>query len=307
MLSIRKGRSDLSTTDHAASVLKTLEPKDWSVLYTVEKGMNSFEYVPLSHIMKSSKLHSDEIKFRLSRLNRISFVTGGPSGYCLQSAGLDAIALNLYVKKNMISALGKPLGVGKESDVYEAVSEKGEFYALKFFRMGRTSFRDIRRKRGYSFTVRQHRWLLQNILAARREYDAIRILRPLGIAVPEVFGRERHTVLMEKVEGTRLSEWGALESPDVVIRQILRAVRDAYLMASIVNGDLSEYNVLYDGEKIMIIDWPQAVLGNHKNSIELLKRDLSNIQRFFRRRFRINYELERAFAYVKGEEPSIYF
>jgi len=40
-------------------------------------------------------------------------------------------------------ALGKLIAKGKESDVYEVLSTTSDLYALKLFRLGRTSFRDV--------------------------------------------------------------------------------------------------------------------------------------------------------------------
>jgi RIO kinase 2 len=67
-----------------------------------------------------------------------------------------------------------------------------------------------------------------------------------------------------------------------------------------VNSDLSEYNVLYDEEKAWIIDWPQYIDKNHPNSSILLDRDLFNILRFFKKRFKVECKLESASFYVRG-------
>ena len=48
---------------------------------------------------------------------------------------------------------------------------------------------------------------------------------------------------------------------------------DPYTKGTMVNGDVSEYNILFDGEMPWIIDWPQYVTSNHPNAKELLSRD----------------------------------
>ena len=50
------------------------------------------------------------------------------------------------------------IGVGKESDIFEVVSEEGEVYALKLHRLGRTSFRAVKSKREYLRKGRHFRW-----------------------------------------------------------------------------------------------------------------------------------------------------
>ena len=48
-----------------------------------------------------------------------------------------------------VTGLGRKIGVGKESDVYVGQGPGGEEVVLKFARLGRTSFRSIKRNRDY--------------------------------------------------------------------------------------------------------------------------------------------------------------
>ena len=60
------------------------------------------------------------------------------------------------------------------------------------------------------------------------------------------------------------------------------------LQEDIVHGDLSAYNILYDGQTHCIIDVPQAVdIRTSANASELLWRDLVNLGKYFSR-----YDLE---------------
>jgi RIO kinase 2 len=81
---------------------------------------------------------------------------------------------------------------------------------------------------------------------------------------------------------------------------ILEEVGKAYSLG-IVHADLSEFNVMITEEGLKIIDWPQAVDLDHANSQELLERDLTNILRFFARRYKIDLPLEEALSRVKAE------
>lgn len=290
----------MSSAEVAARNLKGLQPEDVKILLALERSMFTFESVPLHYLTKNSGLHADEVQFRLKRLNEKEFVVRNASGYSLVMAGLDALALQGFVKRGLISGMGPSLGVGKEADVFQAISDNGEIYAIKFYRLGRTSFRAARRKRGYSSPLFQHRWLVMNVEAAKREYEAIKVLLPIGVAVPEVLARERHALLMRHIDGTRLSEYRELDEPGSVLEEILRNVRQSFLQGGFVNADLSEYNILFDGRKIWLIDWPQAVRKTHPNSELLLERDLVNLIRFFKRRFGVECNPSVASLYVKG-------
>ncbi|NVM04641.1 MAG: tyrosine protein kinase, partial [Candidatus Helarchaeota archaeon] len=60
----------------------------------------------------------------------------------------------------------------------------------------------------------------------------------------------------------------------------------AYSKAKLIHGDLSEYNILITPElDIVIIDWPQWVPYDHPNFKFYLKRDISNILKFFKRKY----------------------
>lgn len=50
-----------------------------------------------------------------------------------------------------------------------------------------------------------------------------------------------------------------------------------------VHGDLSEYNILlHDGP--VVIDWSQATVRRNRMSLELLRRDITNVSNYFRKK-----------------------
>ena len=150
----------------AAKAIKDLEPEDWAVLHAIEKSITEHESVPIKLIERDSKLHRDQVEFRLGRLNYIGFVMRTRFGYIMNTAGLDVLALNSFVKKNLVSGMGRSIGMGKESDVYEVINESGRQLVIKFYRIGRISFRSTRRSGSYLNPQNQHQWLAINVGAA---------------------------------------------------------------------------------------------------------------------------------------------
>ena len=69
--------------------------------------------------------------------------------YRLTYAGFDALALQELAERDSISGVGRKLGVGKESDIYLAACPEHGEVALKFHRLGRTSFRSVKNNRDY--------------------------------------------------------------------------------------------------------------------------------------------------------------
>ena len=102
---------------------------------------------------------------------------------------------------------------------------------------------------------------------------------------------------MERVDGPRLINCEILADPKTILETTLKNVKLAY-KAGIISADLSEYNVLYDGSDVWIIDWPQSVSIKHPNASMLLKRDLENLLKFFRRKYGLKYPLADALKKV---------
>ncbi len=254
-------------------------------------------------LLKLTGLSTGKLLFRLGRLNAFGFVVKTERGYNLVSAGLDALALNSLVKQNLVSGMGRSIGMGKESDVFEVINDSGRRSVIKFYRIGRISFRATRLKRSYSDPKSQHQWLAINIDAAQKEAEGLKMALGVGVKTPEFIARDRHAVLMSEVDGAMLHACrrGDVRYPKKLERGILENARKAYLKAGMINGDLSEYNILYDGLDPWIIDWPQFVLKDHPNAKELLVHDVSNITLFFSKRFHVNLDTQKALKYVLGE------
>ena len=295
----------MSSADVAVSVFRKLKNEDFRVLQAIETAMSEHEFVPEEQIARFTKLDLlRDTDFRINRLSKLGLIyrmRGAYTGYTLNYAGYDCLAINGLVKANVLEAFGKPLGVGKEADVYDALNPKGERVAVKFHRLGRISFRQIIRRRSYS-PERSASWLYQSRLAAEREFEALRRLFPFRIAVPEPIGQNRHVVVMGMIDGAELAECKYLSRAERILREILRNARKAYVKAGIIHGDLSEYNVILKPNKhVLIIDWPQYITKEHPNAEELLTRDVQNILQYFKRKQKINTSLKETMEYVTGK------
>ena len=294
----------MSSADVAVKVFRTLENEDLRVLQVVETAMSRHEFVPREQIAKFTRFNlARDTDFRINRLSKLGLVyrmRGAYTGYTLNYAGYDCLAINALVRANVLEAFGKSLGVGKEADVYDALNPKGERIAVKFQRLGRISFRQTIRKRSYT-TKHSASWLYQSRLAAEKEYQALQLIYPYGVAVPEPISQNRHVLVMGMIEGAELAEYKEISKPEAVLKEILRNVRKAYRRAGVIHADLSEYNIILkpDGH-ILMIDWPQYVTKEHPNATELLTRDVDNVLLYFRRKHLLKISLEEAMKYVTG-------
>lgn len=278
-----------------AKILRELKPDEVSVLQTLEALAHRFEYVPIEEIEKKINLEADDILFILGQLNKMRLAkrqTKHYLGYSMTQAGYDALALYDLAMKDVIVSLGQPYGVGKESTVYRALDPEETEVAVKFLRWGRSSFKKVRRlRRLKDETI--YSWMNVSKQAAEREFKALRTMYRLGGRVPKPLALNRHVIVMSKMIGDLLLQVLELQNPEVVLNQILLQVQLAYHDAELVHGDLSEYNIFVEeSEQIIVFDWPQWQPVTHPNALWLLKRDITNVLTFFKRRFRITYDVD---------------
>ncbi|MCJ7560850.1 serine/threonine-protein kinase RIO2, partial [Candidatus Bathyarchaeota archaeon] len=194
--------------------------------------------------------------------------------------------------------------VGKEADVYDALNPDGVRIAVKFHRLGRISFRQTRRKRGY--TKEHASWLFQSRLAAEKEFQGLKLVYQHGIAVPEPLNQNRHAIAMGMIEGAELAKWREIPKPEKVLKEVMRNVKKAYLKAGVIHADLSEYNIILKPDMhILIIDWPQYVMVDHPNAQQLLMRDVRNVLNFFSRKFSVKVKVKEACGYVTGKGKAL--
>jgi RIO kinase 1 len=120
------------------------------------------------------------------------------------------------------------------------------------------------------------------------EVDALYRLARAGVRVPKPYGCFDGVLLMELVtdeEGgvaprlndVSMSAEQACEDHAVVMHYV-----KLMLVAGLVHGDLSEFNVLVDDYGPVIIDLPQAVdAAGNNNAQSMLRRDINNMTEYY--------------------------
>ena len=269
---------------NVAGLLPELEEEDFYLLSGVEQGMRFSEWVQREKLPKFSGLTEEEVDYRLERCLKRGLIekkTIQYEGYTLQFEGYDTLALRALVQRDTISEFGAPLGVGKESDVYEVRSYKP--LALKYHREGYTNFREVHKERDYASDNDHVSWMYTARKAAEREHGILEDLYP-DVSVPQPIDQNRHAIVMEKMDGVELSQTKLEDEQvvgvlDLLVGEIARAYESGY-----VHADMSEYNVFVSEDGVTVFDWPQAVSTDHENATEFLRRDLANVVGYFRRK-----------------------
>ncbi len=282
----------------AADRIRSLHKYEKTILLALERGMKRYSWVPLEQLKTGTKLSESEINYRLSRLIAWGMVRFNPvpyDGYALVSGGYDTLALATLTRRGTISALGTQIGEGKESVVCDALGLGP--VAIKFHRVGGRSFSSARLNREYMPDDGHCPWLIASKKSAEREYLALKTLHP-AVSVPLPIDQNRHCVVMSLVSGQNMNRC-RLERPDEALDEILDNVQKAF-HAGIIHADLSEYNILMEDGKCVIIDWPQWMETGHQNAQTILERDLDNILTYFQRKYRVAYDRKDAIRCVTG-------
>ena len=61
-----------------------------------------------------------------------------------------------------------------------------------------------------------------------------------------------------------------------------------------IHGDLGEFNIVLDEKgNILIIDWLQWVSRDHPNAKSLLRRDITNVCKYFRKKYNLQCDVDR--------------
>lgn len=288
----------MSSFSKAGHLVSLLNKSDFKILKVFASSLKNRQFLNLTTLSQYSNLSQGLVEHHLQRLVKFGLINKSNIGYTLLVTGLDIYVLKILSNKNIITALGPQVGIGKEAEVYLAHDSLDQDRVLKMFRLGRSSFKQIKRKRNVSAGINS--WLLMNIETAKKEYDILTYLRDSSDSFPNPMYRSFHCIVMEAIYGNRLSDIEKLNDPELVLDKIINSITIAY-GKGYINGDLNEYNILVNDDDIFILDWPQAVRVDTINADIVLTRDVKNILKFFSKRFGVKRDSRKIINTIKRE------
>ncbi len=282
--------------------MREISEDEIRILKEGEREVENYFYIPLNLIsirLGFSMERTLSLCRSLSRKKLIRLARSPVYGFAITPKGFDVLALKLLADRDVVYALGRKLGVGKESNVFEGKTAGGKIIAVKISRMGKRSFLKVRRYRNIEEDVGRYWWYTSSVWAAKREWKALNILSRVESRVPRPVDREKHVLVTEKIDGAMLTNaYWAVSDPELLIRELLQEVKLWVREAGMTHGDLSPYNVLIRDTDFIIIDWPQWVNVTHPMFRAYLRRDVLKLLEFFKRKFGVKIDLDTAMRFI---------
>ncbi|XP_005398913.1 PREDICTED: serine/threonine-protein kinase RIO1 [Chinchilla lanigera] len=193
--------------------------------------------------------------------------------------------------RGIISEINGCISTGKEANVYHASTPSGESRAIKIYKTSILVFKDRDKYVSGEFRFR-HGYCKGNPRKmvktwAEKEMRNLIRLNTAEIPCPEPIMLRSHVLVMGFIgkddmpapllKNVPLSESKARE----LYLQVIQYMRRMYQDARLVHADLSEFNMLYHGGGVHIIDVSQSVEHDHPHALEFLRKDCTNVNDFF--------------------------
>jgi RIO kinase 1 len=198
------------------------------------------------------------------------------------------LAIEELVARKDLHELNGVVSAGKEARVYFGEDTDGGPVAVKIYLV---SASDFRRRLGYIAGDRRFGKLPSGsretiYLWTRKEFKNLQLADAAGVRVPRPIAFLKNILVMEYI-GTPpepAPTFAETEVDETDYDWTFETIGTLWKKAKLVHADFSEFNVFKTEKERVLFDMGSAVLSSHPQSEEFLKRDVSNMVRFFRKR-----------------------
>jgi len=198
------------------------------------------------------------------------------------------LTIEELVARKDLRELNGVVNAGKEARVYFGEDEDGGPVAVKIYLM---SASDFRRRLGYIAGDRRFGKLPSGsrdtiYLWTRKEFKNLQMADAAGVRVPRPIAFLKNILVMEYIGNPPepAPTFAETEVDETDYDWTFDAIGRLWKKAKLVHADFSEFNVFKTEKERVLFDMGSAVLSSHPQSEEFLKRDVSNMVRFFRKR-----------------------
>jgi RIO kinase 1 len=199
------------------------------------------------------------------------------------------------------------VNAGKEARVYWGKNKEGQDLAVKIYLTASAEFKKgmlkyIEGDYRFKGVKRDTRSLI--FTWAQKEFRNLEQASRAKVRVPKPIAVKNNVLVMEFIGENGINAASLKEQaptdPEKVYEVLLIYLERLYRKADLVHGDLSEYNIMMWKNKPVIFDVAQAVPTSHPMAEFFLRRDLTNVNRFFKRLGVNVLSVEEAYKKVVG-------
>lgn len=190
--------------------------------------------------------------------------------------------------RGVIKKLYGTIESGKESVVFLADTPEGERVLVKIYMTQAGSFQEMKQylegdKRFRN--VKSDRW---SVICewCKKEYRNLEKAHEV-LRCPEPIAFQKNILVMEFI-GEDFRPYPKLkdveiENPEVGYENVINGIEKLWKKQKLIHGDLSEYNILVRENELVWIDFSQGLHKTHPEVRNLLKRDIEQVAKFFKR------------------------
>lgn len=195
-----------------------------------------------------------------------------------------------FLNKGTINEIHGVVKAGKEARIYWGKDKKGKELAVKIYLTVSAEFRKgilkyIEGDPRFKGLKRDTRSLI--FAWAQKEFKNLEQALSAKVKVPKPIAIKNNVLIMEFIGKDGVSAPLMKEippkDPEKIYQMLLAYLKKLYTQAELVHGDLSEYNIMVWRGRPVLFDMSQAVLISHPMADFLLKRDLTNLNKYFAR------------------------
>ncbi|MBW2964853.1 serine protein kinase RIO [Candidatus Woesearchaeota archaeon] len=186
--------------------------------------------------------------------------------------------------KGYFEDLKSPISIGKEANVFTALTVDEELVVVKIYRLETCDFNRMYDYIKYDARYTNLKAKRREIIFswAQREFRNLMKAREAGVRVPLPIECKNNILIMEHIgkkdPAPKLKDAHPDDAP-AFMEKVFEYIKKMW-KAGLVHGDLSEFNILNDNEAPVFIDMSQGTITRSINAMELLERDIKNMCRF---------------------------
>ncbi len=216
------------------------------------------------------------------------------------------LTLHNMINSKEVKYLNGVISSGKEARVYWGVREDNSDVAVKIYL---TVTAEFRRRLPYIIGDPRFKKVKRGIrnlvnLWARKEYQNLKTGKNAGVPCPAPQAVSNNVLVMEFIgkEGRPAPLLSEIKVDKQDYLQTLSIIRTLLKDAQLVHADLSEYNIFKHNSQLIFFDFGSAVNLRHPKAKDFLIRDITNINRFFKRRDVDVFSTEETLMLMKGND-----